>query len=156
MYLTGLVPLSDLHASPLSTPSNNSHHRTRMSMPLPPLLHPILHTLPHPLQLLLRHRQPHLRMRLPRLHKMPHPLVNPQMIIPNHRHPLLIAPNQIPHVLRRPRYHVMCRRHTRENRSDESNQDIAVPTDDRAGHGGDEDVDAARQELLVGFFWWCE
>lgn len=93
-------------------------------------------------------------MRLPGLHKVPHSIRYPEVIIPHHRKPLFVTPDQIPHILCRSRDNIIRRRHARNNWRYEPNQYIPVPTDNTPRHRSHEDVNPTRQHFLIRLFRW--
>lgn len=127
-------------------------HLTGTCTSLLALLDPVLHGLTHALHLLFRHGQSHLAVRLASLHKVPDALGDAQVVVCDHGVLLLPAPDEVTDVLGCARHDVVGGGHAGDDGGDEAHEDIPVAGDDGAGHGGYQDVDSARQELLVALF----
>jgi hypothetical protein len=136
---------------PISLYTHNSDSLPSKT-PLLALLDPVLHSLAHTLNLLFRHSQTHLAVRLASLYKVPDALSHAQVVVPHHGVLLLPAPDEIADVLGRAGNDVVCSGHAGDNRSDEADEDVPVARDDRAGHGSHQDVNSAREQLLVALF----
>lgn len=136
-----------------AAPSIHSHSAFVLTLhALLALPDPVLHSLPDTLNLLFRHGQTHLAVCLAGLNKVPDALGDAQVVVPHDRVLLLPAPDEVANVLGCARDDVVCGGHTSNDRSNEADENVPVARDDRAGHGGHQDVDATREKLLVALF----
>lgn len=95
-------------------------------------------------------------MRLAGLDKVSHALLDSNVVIPNNRVALLVLPDQVANIPRRDGQDGVAGANTGGNGHGRAQQDIPVPGDDAAGHGGDKHVDASGQQALARLFRRCE
>jgi len=121
---------------------------------LPALLDPSLKILACISQLALDHTNSSLRMCLSSLDELRDPVLHPEMGIRQHGVFLFVGPDEVSDVLGGDGQHELCSGDADSDGDGGSKEDVAVARDDGTGHGGDEDVESAWENLLAGFPRW--
>lgn len=111
----------------------------------------LLQLLPRLSDLPLHHLPGHAAVRHTRVPQVLRPLTESQMLLRHDRHLLLILPYQIGDIAHRHGQQGPSSHGTKGQRRERAEEDAAVPGDDGASHGSDDDVDAAGEEALAGF-----
>lgn len=115
------------------------------------LAHQLLQLLPRLADLFLHHLPGHAAVRHTCVPQVLRPLTESQVLLRHDRYLLLILPHQVGDIAHRHRKQGPSGDGTKGQRRERAEEDATVPGDDGAGHGGDDDVDAAGEEALAGF-----
>lgn len=98
----------------------------------------------------------HLTVRLARLYEMSDAFLDSDVVVPDDRVAFLVLPNQIANVPSRDGQDRVASANTHSHWEGRTQQDVSVPGDDAAGHGGDEHIDGAGKQALARLFRRCE
>lgn len=120
------------------------------------LLYPALHGFPGICDLFIDVAYAELRMDLGEAHTLEQTITDLEMRLRHSREALLILPRKIRDIAHGDGEDGPAGSYAESERRRRTQQDVAVACDDTAGHGGDQDVDGARHELLTRLAGWGE
>lgn len=120
------------------------------------LAHQLFQLLPGVTDLLLHHLARHSAVRNASVPDVLRTLTDSQVLLRNGRDLLLVLPDQVSDIPHRHGQESVCGRGTESERRCSAEEDATVTRDNRAGHGGYDDVDTAGQETLAGLGRRCK